>query len=669
MNYKEMLSLVVELNEQNAKLENTISKIEKLSKASEFQDAFSLQISSLLAAIASLGGDINQYLRGGAGGESPNCFKTVSLWSANEAFIPVYLHFRAKNANIKYFLSNDENLVVNTGAYGFRVSQRFTLYTKVKTLSETDAIIVVGSSNASLKSNIESVTGGKVLFIRDILYNIFMEKALLETLSKVPVPILFIENPLSRNVKNPSEHEKTVNNYEGRLREAVKSSNFESEFNDPVFLQRGYTKEYISDVLETFRFKSENGIYRLVDKKGKYSNVVDGHRVTVGVPSDPVGTVYMFGPSTMYGPNTDDENTLPSLVQKILNEKGYNYAVKNCSNYAGGDIDWQAEYIEQMLEQEEFKGNDIVLTMLGGELTVDAVRRYFPLLDLQALFDRPHDHGEVFTGIYHLCPEGYKIIAPPVFEYLTKNYIDQNSVKAAAKAEALERARLYNVEPKHEGNKDNIIDDDLKGQLSQYISDVKDLLPNKYQTGAMVVNCNPFTLGHRYLIETASKQVAHLFVFVVEEDKSFFPFNDRLELVKKGTADLDNVTVCPSGKFMISTLTFEAYSSKETLSNSVVDPSMDVKLFASKIAPALGISVRFVGEEPLCNVTNQYNQCMMQMFPKYGLELVVIPRKDFGGQPISASRVRLLLKENKFDEIEKIVPQTTLEYLKAMVNM
>lgn len=52
--------------------------------------------------------------------------------------------------------------------------------------------------------------------------------------------------------------------------------------------------------------------------------------------------------------------------------------------------------------------------------------------------------------------------------------------------------------------------------------------------GSIVMNCNPFTLGHRYLIEYASKYVDYLYIFVVEEDKSFFPFSDRIDLIKKG---------------------------------------------------------------------------------------------------------------------------------------
>lgn len=109
------------------------------------------------------------------------------------------------------------------------------------------------------------------------------------------------------------------------------------------------------------------------------------------------------------------------------------------------------------------------------------------------------------------------------------------------------------------------------------------------------MNCNPFILRHRYLIEYESECVERLYVFVVEEDRSVFPFTDRIELVRKGTSDLKNVTVLPSGKFIISSLIFEEYFNKSLLQESTVDPSMDVELFGKEIAPALGITVRFAG--------------------------------------------------------------------------
>jgi [citrate (pro-3S)-lyase] ligase len=177
------------------------------------------------------------------------------------------------------------------------------------------------------------------------------------------------------------------------------------------------------------------------------------------------------------------------------------------------------------------------------------------------------------------------------------------------------------------------------------------------------MNCNPFTLGHRYLIETASKQVDTLYIFVVEENKSFFEFEDRYQLVKAGTQDLENVVVLPSGKFIISALTFPGYFYKDNNKDAVVDTSKDVDLFGKYIAKILNIKVRFVGEEPIDMVTRQYNRSMQERLPLYGIEVMEIKRKEMGAQVISASRVRKCLENKDFEGIRELVPETTYEYL------
>jgi [citrate (pro-3S)-lyase] ligase len=185
--------------------------------------------------------------------------------------------------------------------------------------------------------------------------------------------------------------------------------------------------------------------------------------------------------------------------------------------------------------------------------------------------------------------------------------------------------------------------------------------------GAVVMNCNPFTLGHRWLVEYAVQQVKRLYLFAVEEDKSVFPFADRFELIKQGVADLPNVTVLPSGKFIISSLTFTDYFNKSELQDRVIDPTQDVRLFAEEIAPMLNITVRFAGEEPLDNVTRQYNEAMRRILPEYGIGFEEIERKEAEGEVVSASRVRALLETGAFEEVvaqlERLVPRTTLEYL------
>lgn len=183
--------------------------------------------------------------------------------------------------------------------------------------------------------------------------------------------------------------------------------------------------------------------------------------------------------------------------------------------------------------------------------------------------------------------------------------------------------------------------------------------------GAVVVNCNPFTLGHRYLIESAAKQVANLYVFVVREDRSVFPFDVRFQLVKDGVRDLTNVVVLDSSRYIVSGATFPTYFLKKDDPVARIQMELDVTLFASRIAPFFRLVRRFVGTEPTCKLTEGYNDAMRRILPVYDIELVVIERKQSAGGVISASRVRELIARQEFSQLEEYVPATTLAYLKS----
>jgi [citrate (pro-3S)-lyase] ligase len=209
--------------------------------------------------------------------------------------------------------------------------------------------------------------------------------------------------------------------------------------------------------------------------------------------------------------------------------------------------------------------------------------------------------------------------------------------------------------------------DDLIGKtlvgINEYSAELT-AMKKPGKTGAIVMNCNPCTNGHMYLIRTAASAVDNLFIFVVEEDKSDFPFEERINLVRENCKDLKNVTVLPSGKFIISTLTFPEYFMKaELLPDEKPSVTLDVTAFAVKIAPALGITERFVGEEPFDAVTREYNRVMSSVLPFYGVEFTEIKRTESGGTAISASRVRQLLEEKDFEAIKPLVPDATFNYL------
>lgn len=184
--------------------------------------------------------------------------------------------------------------------------------------------------------------------------------------------------------------------------------------------------------------------------------------------------------------------------------------------------------------------------------------------------------------------------------------------------------------------------------------------------GAIVMNCNPFTRGHRALVEYAASQCDVLHLFVVEEDRSAFSTATRLRLVRSGVADLPCVRVHRSGPYMISGATFPTYFLKENEDVTRLQTQLDIALFAQRIAPALHITRRFAGEEPLDPVTAQYNDAMRSLLAEHGVEFVEIPRVAEDGAPISASRVRRLLQTSGVcADVLTLVPKSTAAYLKT----
>lgn len=195
--------------------------------------------------------------------------------------------------------------------------------------------------------------------------------------------------------------------------------------------------------------------------------------------------------------------------------------------------------------------------------------------------------------------------------------------------------------------------------------------------GAVVVNCNPFTLGHRSLIEYASSRAPWLYVLVVEEDRSLFPFKVRLDLVRQGTADLPNVTVLAGGPYVISSATFPTYfirpgERKEGEPDPAVElhAALDLLLFRRYIAPALKVAHRFVGSEPYCATTSAYNRMMKEILAGTegdgpALRVHEMPRFEKGGSPVSASAVRALIKSGEMAAVREIVPGTTWSWLNS----
>lgn len=197
--------------------------------------------------------------------------------------------------------------------------------------------------------------------------------------------------------------------------------------------------------------------------------------------------------------------------------------------------------------------------------------------------------------------------------------------------------------------------------LDQLKADAGKLSDQKGVVSGLVMNANPFTLGHLYLLEKAAAESDVLHLFIVSEDASLIPFSVRKKLIIEGTKHLNNICYHDTGPYIVSNSTFPSYFQKDGTDIITGHAMLDLTIFL-KIAKALGINRRYVGEEPNSQVTGIYNDIMQQELPKAGVQCIVIPRKESGGAPISASTVRKAIKDNHMELLKTLVPQTTLDY-------
>ena len=183
--------------------------------------------------------------------------------------------------------------------------------------------------------------------------------------------------------------------------------------------------------------------------------------------------------------------------------------------------------------------------------------------------------------------------------------------------------------------------------------------------GAVVINGNPFTLGHLYLVETAARRVDHLYLFVVREDRSVFPFEVRFRLASQATAHLRNVTILDTSRYAVSAGTFPSYFLKRLDEVALAQMGIDIRLFAQRIAPRFHIQCRFVGEEPHCATTSAYNQVMSEVLAEHAIQWMEVPRIQSGSAAISATRVRAAILANDTASLPTLVPPSTLEFLRS----
>ena len=352
----------------------------------------------------------------------------------------------------------------------------------------------------------------------------------------------------------------------------------------------------------------------------------------------------------------------------------------------------------EMKPETEFEKtlNQLYRNYKFGEYTDQTVEKYklwlMALLmengiicyDMENVFRENHGPDELFINMHHYSPAGNQIIADFLYRIICSETLkaDANAARTCflkqdanlkKNVKKMKEAKShFQIMQKQIGGWKQLRSEQGRFKLKYYLSSYT--RTRRRQTGkkidgkapiigSIVMNANPFTRGHRYLVEMALREVDFLYVFVLEEDKSSFGFRDRLEMVKQGTIDLKQVLVLPSGPDIISSVTFPEYFRKDELQETTIDATRDIRRFALNIAPHYKIKVRFIGEEPIDKVTRQYNEQLLDKLPQYNIQCREIPRLKEDENAICASYVRKLISEKKYEELDKYVPETTRNYI------
>jgi len=570
------------------------------------------------------------------------------LFVSEEKFLQfmweVYIQFRYDKRMTAFYSVLD----MPTGKITYSTSSTYSpmIYENFSDINPTDFDAII-----FLTTPKEKFSAGRVISLNELddyfLRKTYGEIPTLKFLQRYPqVKLFFTKYPSISRYEDGLEFRKQLKGLQ-TIRKIIRT-NKSGNVKTPLD-KFGYTNQEVYRLMGSTGVKSNlDGSTLMIDTKNPLVRIENNKRKTAAQPEKFLNRIFFVGTCHDYGVNAPFDKTIASYLQKIINENNLPYRVENESQrYAGRYQD-----IFYNLNNMTPAPGDIIFLYIRGFQS-----EKIPSLDLSDAFDPPHDFKEIFCVKAHFNELGYKILAERYFDFLTKNnFFRDKEFNYPAPPPVYHR---YGIPPQFESGGGKIfVNEDLEAYK-------KILRAKKLPIGALVMNCNPFTLGHQYLVEYAASKVAKLYLFVVEEDKSEFPFADRIELVRQGVKNFPNVEVLPSGKFIISQQTFSGYFNKAELQDVAVDSSEDVEIFGKEIAPTLGITIRFAGEEPTDNVTRQYNETMRKILPRYGVEFREIPRKKFGDEPISASKVRAALKVGDFDKIKNLVPETTYLYLRG----
>jgi len=228
------------------------------------------------------------------------------------------------------------------------------------------------------------------------------------------VKMVLVNCPLCKFNKQPSEAEQQLPGFITQLLKPISESK-DGKVKTPFdFL--GYTNRQVSDLVNIGALKTTidtAGIPMFKDNDNPLINIHGGRRTTAYQPEHYKNKIYFLGTCPYFGIGAPFDKNIESYLQKMLNDNNLPYRVENYSQFFNG----RYQDIFYVLNSINFSDGDIVFFS-----PQHIEPNNLPFFNLENIFARPHEYGEVFTDkTSHLNERGYKILAEKYFNYLTEN--------------------------------------------------------------------------------------------------------------------------------------------------------------------------------------------------------------------------------------------------------
>ncbi len=513
-------------------------------------------------------------------------------------------------------------------------------YFNEKTL-DTDALIIDIQYSKTYRDSLSKSINNSIISLEDLLTNVILPICI-DYVNKKGAKILFVEGPLKERIYNAEQ--KWPQLYLGKsLPESIEDKKLLSTFcNDDLSIIE-WSKDLSTGILGGDDVCT-NGIHLIMSEK--LTNAID--ETQIKNPS-----IYIFGPCFSYGACVPMTNRISSYLNNLIS----GYSIVNNGVKNGRSILNDLLYI---LNTNIQPGDVLVDINVYSPQISNTISLYAPVYDFNDYFnEHNNDKCQFLDNTFHANSEVNFLAAKYISTLIptckkniqrcySKNYFQENDI-------------LKLIDSKR------ILGKSLMNSYIEYVKNHKKESTENQIVGSVILTANPLTKGHEHLIHIAKSKCDLLYVFVVEEDSFEFTTSERMNLVRSVT-DNTNIIVLSTGKVMTARYTFPEYYQKSHTSKAdvAINPMSNLHfyLFGGIIAPILGITKRFVGEEVKGSVTDYYNQKLQSLLPSYGIDVEIIPRLcDSNNSAVSASKVRDIIDRQEFHFLSELLSPKVLKYI------